>query len=169
MAKLKRVPTTKLYVSAIRTYQGSRKVPPWISLIIQRGTDQFFGLMIPFFRSFISFFRTFISVLRRGFSFAPWRFLISLGEIGQPCEKVGLYCSASKHFIPLLGVLNQTECENNRFCHIYCYRCKCTRSISSKSIHCLNDYTILTATNESSNESTNPTNSHSALSPRSSQ
>ena len=37
---------------------------------------------ICFFRSFISFFRTFISALRGEFSFAPWRFPISSGEIG---------------------------------------------------------------------------------------
>ena len=54
----------------------------WRLGIIQRGTNKFFGTLIFFFRSFISFFRTFISRFRGEFSFAPWRFPISSGEIG---------------------------------------------------------------------------------------
>ena len=57
-------------------------IPRWRLGIIQRGTNKFFGTLICFFRSFISFFRTFISRFRGEFSFAPWRFPISSGEIG---------------------------------------------------------------------------------------
>ena len=98
-------------------------------------------------------------------------------------------CSVLKHFIPLLEVYNQTEYRHNglkSYHHIRCDRCKCTRSITEEGMptraHCdyicegfscpvskdkpnhyLNNHTILTKTNESPKESTDPTDPHSSL------
>ena len=100
----------------IHDYQGNRRIPRWIFLIIQWGTHKFFRTLISFFRSFISFFRTFISALCGEFSFAPWSFLISSwekrigGDVGVAMKwSYSATVARFKPSIPLV-VFIQSEC-----------------------------------------------------------